>query len=124
MALLKRIVTVVALVYLLFASLMLFFPFVRNSAIGIFSAYSLQMETNLLLILVWSSLAVVGLLLVFENIDSGLLRRNVAQQERKINELKAQLFDSKRTTALPPSGIPIAQPTTYDNPEPSTPSTF
>ena len=95
MLFLKRIVTVLALVYLLLALLILFFPFVRTSTVGIFSVYSLPMEINMLLGFAWASVAVVGLLLIFENLDSGLLRRSVAKQEQKINELKAQLFDAK-----------------------------
>ena len=118
MAFVKRIVTVIALVYLLFASLMLFFPFVRQSTAGIFGIYSLPLEVNFLLGLAWSSIAVVGLLLVFENIDSGLLRREVTQQERKINELKAQLFDAKRTTVSSLPGTAPLSPPTYERPEP------
>ena len=124
MAFIKRIVTIIALVYLLFAALMLFFPFVRNSTISIFSAYSLQMETNFLLALVWSSVAVVGMLLVFENIDSGLLRREVTQQDRKINELKAQLFDAKRATGPPLPGTTPLHPAAYEAPEPGTPPAY
>ncbi len=108
MAFLKRIVTILALVYLLVALLILFFPFVRSSTVGIFSVYSLPMEINMLLGFTWASVFVVGLLLVFENIDSGLLRRNVAKQEQKINELKAQLFDAKK-----PLAPPLPNPTVY-----------
>ncbi len=123
MLFLKRIVTVLALIYLLLTLLILFFPFVRTSTVGIFSAYSLPMEINLLLGFAWASVGVVGLLLIFENIDSGLLRRNVAKQDQKINELKAQLFDTKKP--LPP---PANRPTPYPGPgpysAPTTPPTY
>ncbi|RZK32347.1 MAG: hypothetical protein EOO57_15100 [Hymenobacter sp.] len=118
----KRIVTIIALVYLLLMLLILFFPFVRSSTVGIFSAYSLPMEINLLLGFAWASVGVVGLLLLFENLDSSLLRRNVAKQEQKINELKAQLFDAKKPLT-PPSTGPTSYPSAYDV-RPSSPPTY
>jgi hypothetical protein len=124
MAFLKRVVTILALIYLLLALLILFFPFVRTSTVGIFSAYSLPLEINMLLGFMWASVAVVGLLLIFENIDSGLLRRTVNQQEKKINELKAQLFDAKKPIA-PPVTNPVAPyPTSSYNTPPPTPPTY
>lgn len=122
MLFLKRIVTVLALGYLLLALLILFFPFVRTSTVGIFSAYSLPMEINLLLGFTWASVGVVGLLLVFENIDSGLLRRSAAKQDQKINELKAQLFDAKKPLAPPPTS-PTPYPSDYNAP-PTPPPTY
>jgi hypothetical protein len=133
MLFLKRIVTVLALIYLLLAVLILFFPFVRTSTVGIFSAYSLPMEINMLLGFTWASVFITGLLLIFENLDSGLLRRSAAKQEQKINELKAQLFDTQRALAAAPTiptapGIPsapgaTAYPSTYNTP-PTTPPTY
>ncbi len=108
MSFIKRAVTVLALIYLVLALLLLFFPFVRSSTIGIFSVYSLPMEVNLLLGFMWVSVAVVGLLLISENIDSGLLRRTVSKQEQKINELKAQLFDAKKPLGAPAYPMPAA----------------
>ncbi len=136
MLFLKRIVTVLALIYLLVALLILFFPFVRTSTVGIFSAYSLPMEVNMLLGFTWASVAVIGLLLIFENIDSGLLRRTVGKHERKINELKAQLFDAQKPLAAPaayppsapatPPGVayPTADQARRANPLPPTPPTY
>lgn len=122
---LKRVVTVIALIYLLLAMLILFFPFVRSSTVGIFGVYSLPLEINLLLGFTWAGAGVVALLLVFENIDSGLLRRTVGQQEKKINELKAQLFDAKKPLATPTPGpglrTPPPYPTAYDAPVTPTP---
>ena len=131
MLFLKRIVTVLALVYLLLMLLVLFFPFVRSSTVGIFSVYSLPMEINLLLGFAWVSVGIVGLLLVFENLDSGLLRRKVAQQDAKINELKAQLFD-QRAPGTPPlasaTGSAIGYPTAAEaaarRPRPDAPGTI
>lgn len=122
MSFLKRIATILALVYLLFALLILFFPFVRTSSVGIFSAYSLPMEINMLLGFTWASVAVIGLLLIVENIDSGLLRRTIGQQEKKINELKAQLFDAKKPLSPPVNSPSAPYPTTsYDTLPPTPP---
>ncbi|MGI4835924.1 MAG: hypothetical protein ACRYFK_20925 [Janthinobacterium lividum] len=121
MLFLKRIVTVLALVYLLLTLLILFFPFVRSSTVGIFSVYSLPMEINMLLGFAWASVGIVGLLLVFENLDSGLLRRKVAQQDTKINELKAQLFDQRAPTTsplAPATGSAVSYPTATQYPRP------
>jgi hypothetical protein len=122
MLFLKRIVTIIALVYLLLMLLILFFPFVRSSTVGIFSAYSLPMEINLLLGFAWASVGVIGLLLLFENLDSSLLRRNIAKQEQKINELKAELFDAKKPVTPPITG-PTSYPTAYDA-RPTPPPTY
>jgi|GEM_PF-1555510 len=113
MLFLKRIVTILALLYLLVALLFLFFPAVRSS-ISIFGveAYTLAMEVNLLLGLTWVGVIVTALLMLVEKADSGLLRRNAAKQEQRINELKAQLFDAKK---------PLASPTNY--PTTSSPAT-
>ena len=126
MLFLKRVVTIIALVYLLLSLLILFFPFVRNSTVGIFSAYSLPMEINLLLGFTWAGVSVVGLLLIFENLDSGLLRRTVSQQEKKINELKAQLFDATKPAAPPAASVrmpPYPSASPYDVP-PTIPPTY
>jgi hypothetical protein len=135
MLFLKRVVTVLALVYLLLALLLLFFPFVRTSTVGIFSAYSLPMEINMLLGFTWASVIIVGMLLIFENLDSGLLRRSASKQEQKINELKAQLFDAQRALAAAPiiSGsptttsvpnVPLAPGATAYHTPPTTPPTY
>jgi len=133
MLFLKRIVTVLALIYLLLALLILFFPFVRTSTVGIFSAYSLPMEINMLLGFTWASVFIMGLLLITENLDSSLLRRGASKQEQKINELKAQLFDTQKALAAAPTiqstapGIPApgatAYPPAYNTP-PTPPPTY
>ena len=119
MLFLKRIVTILALIYLLLALLILFFPF---------SAYSLPMEINMLLGFTWASVGIVSVLLIFENIDSGLLRRTVTKQDQKINELKAQLFDATKPLAPPTTTYPPANgfPTSSAAPSapPTTPPTY
>lgn len=123
MAFIKRIVTLLALIYLLVALLILFFPFVRSSTVGIFGVYSLPLEINLLLGFTWASVGVVALLLVFENIDSSLLRRKIGKQDAQINELKAQLYEVQKPLT-PPSPQPPTHsaPSTYMPPSP--PATY
>ena len=77
------------------------------------------MEVNLLLGFMWSSVIVVSLMLVFENIDSYLLRRNISNQDQKINELKAQLYEAQR----PPSVPGVTYPTTSETRRPNSPPT-
>ena len=114
MLFLKRIVTVLALVYLLLALLLLLFPAVRYSvAVLSQGANSTEMERNFLLGFTWAGVGAVALLLLVENLDSGLLRRRVGKQEQKINELKAQLFDAQRPRTTPPAAAyppPPGQP--------------
>ena len=107
MLFLKRIVTVLALVYLLLALLLLLFPAVRYS-VAVLSpgANSTEMERNFLVTFTWAGAAVVGLLLLIENLDSSLLRRRVGKQEQRINELKAQLFDAQKPRVAPPAAYP------------------
>lgn len=107
MLFLKRIVTVLALVYLLLVLLLLLFPAVRYSvAVLSEGANSTEMERNFLLGFTWAGAGAVALLLLVENLDSGLLRRRVGKQEQKINELKAQLFDAQRPRTVPPAAYP------------------
>ncbi len=121
MSFIKRAVTVLALLYLLLALLILFFPFVRSSTVGIFSVYSLPMEINMLLGFTWGGVIIVGLLLISENIDSGLLRRNVSKHEQKINELKAQLYEAQKPASTPGVSYPTAGDMRRPNPLPPTP---
>ncbi|GAB3636743.1 hypothetical protein GCM10027422_23330 [Hymenobacter arcticus] len=113
MLFLKRIVTVLALLYMLVALLFLFFPAVRSS-MSVFGvqAYTMAMEVNLLLGLTWVGVIVTGLLMLVEKADSGLLRRSAGKQEQKINELKAQLFDAKKSLTQPQSQS-LPNPTVY-----------
>ncbi|RZK88794.1 MAG: hypothetical protein EOO62_37115 [Hymenobacter sp.] len=106
---LKRIVTVAAMVYLLLALLFLLFPAVRSSVAGLGGSGSLvDDERNFFYVLSIIGAVVLALELVVENLDSSLLRRSVAQQDSKINELKAKLYDTHQPLGAAASTIPPA----------------
>jgi len=93
MLFLKRLVTILVMVYLLLALLFIFSPAARDtfaSAIGL--ATELSAFYNTLFIV---AVVLLALQLITENLDSALLRRSVAQQEGKVNELKARLYDQQ-----------------------------
>jgi hypothetical protein len=108
---LKRIVTVVVMVYLLIALLFLLFPALRTSISDTMGngAPGPYQERDFFIMLTWIGVVVLALHLVVENLDSTLLRRNVAQQDNRINELKAKLYDVQQ-----PAGHPVATSTTVD----------
>lgn len=105
---LKRIVTVVVMVYLLIALLFLLFPALRASISGVAGngAPGPYQERDFFMMLCWVGVIVLGLHLLTENLDSTLLRRNVAQQDNRINELKAKLYDVQQ-----PAGRPVVSTT-------------
>lgn len=127
---LKRIVTVAVMVYLLIALLFLLFPAVRASVASVGSgAPGPYQERDFFMMLCWVGVVILGLHLITENIDSTLLRRNVAQQDNRINELKAKLYDVQ-TPATRPGTAPVAPAVAYptaeearlrDTPSPSVP---
>ena len=99
---LKRIVTVAVMVYLLLALLFIFVPAVRSSVMGMGSGLSaLEQERHFFYTLFVIGAVVLALQLLTENLDSVLLRRAVSQNEGKINELKAKLYDNQQRTAPP-----------------------
>jgi len=100
---LKRIVTVVVMVYLLIALLFLLFPALRTSISDTMGngAPGPYQERDFFIMLTWIGVVVLGLHLVVENLDSTLLRRNVAQQDNRINELKAKLYDVQQPIGRP-----------------------
>lgn len=99
---LKRIVTVAVMVYLLLALLFLFAPAVRSSVMGMSSELSdLAKERAFYYALFAVGAGLLALHLITENLDSVLLRRRVSQNEGKINELKAKLYDHQQRTAAP-----------------------
>jgi hypothetical protein len=108
---LKRIVTVAVMVYLLIALLFLLFPALRTSISGVAGngAPGPYQERDFFMMLTWIGVAILALHLVTENLDSTLLRRNVAQQDNRINELKAKLYDAQQ-----PAIQPVATSTTAD----------
>lgn len=111
---LKRIVTVAVVVYLLLALLFLLLPAVRTSVAELGSGVSpTENERNLFYVLSFIGVVVLALHLVVENIDSSALRSTVAQQDGKINELKAKLYDVHQpaSTVATTSAPAVAYPT-------------
>ena len=112
---LKRVVTVAVLVYLLLALLFLLLPAVRTNVAELGSGVSpTENERNFFYVLSFIGVVVLALHLIVENIDSSMLRRTVAQQDSKINELKARLYDvhqpaiAATATAAPAVSYPTA----------------
>jgi hypothetical protein len=119
---LKRIVTVAVMVYLLIALLFLLFPAVRASVASVGSgAPGPYQERDFFMMLCWVGVVILGLHLVTENLDSTLLRRSVAQQDNRINELKAKLYDVQ-TPATTPVAPAVAYPTAEETRLRDTPS--
>lgn len=85
---LKRLVTILVMVFLLLALLVLVLPSVRSGFESM--AGSAQ---GLYFGLLVTAVVLLGLQLITENVDSALLRRDVAARDGKINELKARLYD-------------------------------
>ena len=104
---LKRIVTVAVMIYLLLALLFILAPAVRSSVVGMGSGLSLlEQERQFFYVMFVIGAVVLALQLITENLDSTLLRRAVNQNEGKINELKAKLYDHQQrgtTPAMPGS---------------------
>ena len=123
---LKRIVTVAVMVYLLIAVLFLLFPAVRASIAGMGSgAPGPYQERDFFMMLCWIGVVVLGLHLITENLDSAMLRRSVVQQDNRINELKAKLYDVQAPAARPgttPVAPAVAYPTAEETRLRDTPS--
>jgi len=99
---LKRIVTVVVMVYLLLALLFILAPAVRSTVTGMGSGLSvIEQERQFFYVMFVIGAIVLTLQLITENLDSTLLRRAVSQHEGKINELKAKLYDTQQRTTAP-----------------------
>ncbi len=109
---LKRIVTVAVMIYLLLALLFFFVPAVRASVMGMGSGLSaMEQERHFFYVLAVIGAVIMALHLLTENLDSVLLRRTVSQNEGKINELKAKLYDQQQRTGIAP---PVAGARTVD----------
>ncbi|TGE20272.1 hypothetical protein E5K00_19890 [Hymenobacter aquaticus] len=92
---LKRLVTILVMVYLLLALLFIFSPATRDTFA---SAFNLSGDAGLATF--YNTLFIVGaallaLHLITENMDSALLRRETSVLNGKINELKAKLYDQQ-----------------------------
>lgn len=117
---LKRLVTILVMVFLLVALLLLLVPSVQASFADMFGS-----PESLFRGLFIAAVILLGLQLVTENLDSVLLRRDVAAREGKINELKARLYDhqmEQRIAADRPQSVPRTGVTTYPEPMPHTPT--
>lgn len=103
---LKRIVTVAVMVYLLLALLFILVPAVRSSVMGIGPGLSaIEQERQFFYTMFVIGAVILALHLLTENLDSVMLRRSVSQQEGKINELKAKLYDTQQR-ATAPAAVP------------------
>ncbi|WP_375418447.1 hypothetical protein [uncultured Hymenobacter sp.] len=110
---LKRFVTVVVMVYLLLALLFFLVPSVRATVAGLSPGLSgLEQERQFFYWLAAIGAGILALHLLTENADSVMLRRQVAQHEGKVNELKAKLYDQQQQVVRPASTIPRPVETT------------
>ncbi len=112
----KRVVTVAVMVYLLLALLFLLLPAVRTNVAELGSGVSpTENERNFFYVLSFVGVVVLALHLVVENIDSSILRRTVAQQDARVNELKAKLYDVHQPTSKVATNSPaVSYPTAAD----------
>ena len=99
---LKRFVTVAVMVYLLLALLFILAPAVRTSVMGMGTGLSaLEQERQFYYTMFVIGAVILAIHLITENLDSVLLRRSVSQQENRINELKAKLYDQQQRPGAP-----------------------
>ena len=104
---LKRFLTIVVMVYLLLTLLFYLVPSVRDTVAGFSPGLSgVDRERAFFYWLAAIGAVILGLHLLTENADSSLLRRQVAQNEGKVNELKARLYDQQQQAVRPASTIP------------------
>lgn len=114
---LKRLVTILVMVFVLLALLVLLVPSVRSSFASMAGSYE-----SLYFGLLIAAVVLLALQLITENLDSTLLRRNISLHEGKINELKARLYDQQmelreREFQQRPGTVPGT--TTYPEPTPA-----
>ncbi|NVO85480.1 hypothetical protein [Hymenobacter terrestris] len=108
---LKRLVTILVMIFLVLALLVLLLPSVQTSFVGMAGS-----AESLYYTLLAVAVVLLSLHLLTENLDSTLLRREMAASDRKINELKARLYDNQleqqRAAERPPVS-PRTGVTTY-----------
>lgn len=92
MLVLKRLVTILVMVYVLLALLLILSPGSRDGLMAVTTGTNEAGFYNALFII---GAVLLTLQLITENLDSVLLRREVAAREGKINELKARLYDQQ-----------------------------
>ncbi|SNC77506.1 hypothetical protein SAMN06265337_4090 [Hymenobacter gelipurpurascens] len=103
----KRLITILVMVFLLLGLLILLSPAVRNS----FSNMAGSPE-SLFFGLFITAIILLGLQLITENLDSTMLRRDITAREGKINELKARLYDQQMEQQRLTERMPGAAPRT------------
>jgi hypothetical protein len=110
----KRFATVAALVYLLLAALFFLLPSVRSSVAGLNGSGSVvDDERSFFYVLAAIGAVVLALVVMVENLDSSLLRREVGKQESKVNELKAKLYDTHQPAAVASSAATHSPSVSY-----------
>jgi hypothetical protein len=119
---LKRLVTVLVMLYILLALLLIFSPGSRDGLMAITTGTN---QVGFFYTLFLVGVVLLSLQLITENLDSTLLRRDVASRESKINELKARLYDQhldqrSSATGAPRTGTTV-HPEGYVVPTPPTP---
>lgn len=92
MLVLKRLVTILVMVYVLLALLLILSPGSRDGLMAVTAGTN---ETGFYYALFITGAVLLTLQLITENLDSVMLRRDVAAREGKINELKARLYDQQ-----------------------------
>jgi hypothetical protein len=90
----------------------LLLPAVRGSVASLGGSGSVvDDERNFFYVLSFVGVVVLALHLITENIDSSVLRRTVGQQDSKINELKAKLYDVHQPAIATTTGSAVSYPT-------------
>lgn len=93
MLVLKRLVTILVMVYVLLALLLVLSPGSRDGLMAVTAGTGNAVGFYYVLFVVGAVL--LTLQLITENLDSTLLRRDISAREGKINELKARLYDQQ-----------------------------
>lgn len=110
----KRLVTILVMVYVLLALLLVLSPGSRDGLMAVTAGTN---DAGFYYVLFVVGAVLLTLQLITENLDSTLLRRDVAAREGKINELKARLYDQQLDRGERPA--PRTGTTAY--PEPAKP---
>ena len=122
MLVLKRLVTILVMVYVLLALLLILSPGSRDGLMAVTTGTN---ATGFYYALFIVGAVLLALQLITENLDSTLLRRDVAAREGKINELKARLYDQQLEMRSPAAGTPrtgtTVHPEGYVTPAPVPP---
>ena len=111
---LKRLVTVLVMVYLLLVLLLLLSPGSRDGLMAVTAGNDASSFYYAMFLI---GAVLLTLQLITENLDSVILRRDVASREGKINELKARLYDQQLEQRSTSANVGAARPGTTVHPE-------